>query len=87
MKHNHVTKISSTLFQIRQRAQLCIGHNLTHQELADIAGVSKRSIDEWMRGATNPPGMSAVLKLLSNLPAKDVIEVVEFWKSTQAQVE
>lgn len=67
------------------RAQVTFDRKLTHKELAEMAGVTKRSLDEWMRGGTNPPGMSAILELLSRLPTDDAIAVLNYWKSNNSK--
>lgn len=85
MTRANSTDITELLSAIRTRAQVGAKRNLTHKELADIAGVSKRSIDEWMRGAIVPPGMRATFKLLSCLSDEDVVQVVETWRKMQAK--
>lgn len=84
MSGDSVARVQNTLKHLQRRAQVTFDRKLTHKELAEMAGVKKRSLDEWMRGATSPPGMSAILELLSQLPADDVIAVLNYWKSDKS---
>ena len=77
--HENSEKISQTMFQIKSRAQTKLGHKLTNCGMAKLAGVSKRSVDEWMRGSNSPSGAS-LLVLLSLLDPDDVVEVINIWK-------
>lgn len=80
--------LKNTLFQIQQRVQIKAGKNVTYAQLADMAGVSARSIAGWMGGTVVPPGMSAVMQLLSELSEEDILNVINFWKSnTRSQSE
>ena len=45
-----------------------------------MAGASERAIAEWMRGATAPMAMSALLNLLARLAPKDAEEVLGRWR-------
>jgi len=78
---NNVTPIQETLTEVQLRLQVFQRRRLTHKELAKLAHTSQRSIAEWMRGATAPMAMSALLNLLSQLPPEDVAKVLEFWRS------
>lgn len=80
MKHDNDTKLQDSLKQIQLRAQVAYGRVLTHEDLAGLAGVSARSLGDWMRGATAPIGMSAVFALLACLSDDDKIEVINYWK-------
>lgn len=80
--HENSDKISQTMFQIKSRVQTKLGRKLTNCGMAKLAGVSKRSVDEWMRGANSPSG-TALLVLLSLLNPDDVVEVVNIWKSSE----
>lgn len=75
------TKLMGALKQIQFRAQVKFGHTLTHDDLAELAGVNKRSLGDWMRGVCAPAGMSAVFELLSQLHEHDVLEILEEWRS------
>lgn len=75
------SKLQDTLHQIRLRSQLAAGRNLTHKDLAALAGVTTRCMGDWMRGVTSPLGMSAVLELLSRLPEEDAAEILKRWKA------
>jgi alkylated DNA nucleotide flippase Atl1 len=74
-------KLKWALTQIHLRAQVQVGRTLTHDDLADLAGVGKRSVGDWMRGVSAPSGMSAVFELLSQLGDDDVINVVRGWRT------
>lgn len=74
-------KLKWALRQIHLRAQVQAGRTLTHDDLADLAGVGKRSVGDWMRGVSAPSGMSAVFELLSQLGDDDVINVVRGWRT------
>jgi len=74
-------KLKGALKQIQLRAQVQLGRTLTHNDLAELAGVTKRSLGDWMRGVCAPPGMSAILELLSHLDESDVAAVLEYWRT------
>lgn len=74
-------KLKWALKQIHLRTQVQVGRTLTHDDLADLAGVGKRSVGDWMRGVSAPSGMSAVFELLSQLGDDDVIDVVRGWRT------
>jgi DNA-binding transcriptional regulator YiaG len=74
-----VSELHSILFQVQQRLQLAHGRKFTYQELAQLAGTSERTMSEWMRGATSPMAMTALLNLLSQLPPAQAAEVLSLW--------
>lgn len=74
-------RLKESLKQIQLRAQVQRGRTLTHGELADMAGVTTRSLGDWMRGITSPAGMSAILELLSQLDEGDVMAVLRDWRA------
>lgn len=80
--HDNSSKISLTMLQIKSRAQAKLGRKLTNYGMAKLAGVSKRSVDEWMRGANSPSG-TALLVLLSLLDDDDLVKVVNIWKPNE----
>ncbi len=80
--NDNSSKISQTMLQIKSRAQAKLGRKLTNNGMAKLAGVSKRSVDEWMRGAINPSG-TGLLLLLSLLDTDDLVKVVDIWKATE----
>ncbi len=86
MTRYNASPIQETLTQLQLRLQVFHRRRLTHKELAKLAQASHRSIAEWMRGATSPLAMSALLNLLSQLPPEDVTKVLDFWRS-RASVE
>lgn len=74
-------KLKNALKRIQLMTQARLGHDLTHDDLAKRAGVTKRSLGDWMRGVCAPPGMSAVFELLSQLNENDVSAVLDYWRS------
>lgn len=74
-------KLSKTLKQIQLHAQVQVGHSLTHEELAALAGVNKRSLGDWMRGTSSPSGMGAVFELLSTLDDGAVKTILKDWRT------
>jgi DNA-binding transcriptional regulator YiaG len=83
-KSHSSNKLSRALKQIQLRVQVQVGHSLTHDELARLAGVSKRSLGDWMRGINAPSGMSAIFELLSLLDERDVMSVLRDWQATSS---
>lgn len=81
MSHFLSNKLQNILNNIHFRTQVVRGATLTHDDLAEIAGVSGRSLGDWMRGVTAPMGMCAVFQLLSQLPERDVNEILNLWRS------
>lgn len=73
-------KLKGALKQIQLRAQVQLGRTLTHNDLAELAGVTKRSLGDWMRGVCAPPGMGAILELLSRLDESNVAAILEYWR-------
>jgi hypothetical protein len=73
-------RLQNALKQIQLRAQVKYARSLTHNDLAELAGVNKRSIGDWMRGVCAPSGMSAVFELLSHLDEQDVVAVLNEWR-------
>jgi DNA-binding transcriptional regulator YiaG len=79
-----MTSVQKTLTQIQLRLEIGKGHRLTHKELAKLARTSERTIAEWMRGATSPMAMTALLHLLSQLSPSDAGEVLARWRQETA---
>ncbi len=79
-----VYSVQKTLTQIQLRLELGRGRHLTHKELAHLARTSERTIAEWMRGATSPMAMTALLNLLSQLSPADAGEVLARWRQETA---
>lgn len=77
----NVSPLQEVLTQVQLRLQVVQRRHLTHKELAKLAHTSHRSIAEWMRGATAPMAMSALLHLLAELPPEDVAKVLDVWRS------
>lgn len=73
-------RLQATLKQIQFRLQVAEGRELTHGDLAEMAGVGARSLGDWMRGVTSPAGMNAVLKLLAILPTAETAAVLQYWQ-------
>lgn len=79
-------RLKEALKQIQLRAQVRMGRTLTHGDLAELAGVSTRSLGDWMRGIYAPAGMSATLELLSQLDESDVVAVLDYWRNSSNPV-
>lgn len=77
---DHSERLKYALKQIQLRAQVQRGRTLTQDALAEMAGVSKRSLGDWMRGVSAPSGMGAILELLSQLNEGDVLKVLNLWR-------
>lgn len=75
-------RLSAVFRQIHLRVQVQSGCTLTHSELAHLAGVGSRSVGDWMRGASAPSGMRAILELLSQLQEGDVMAVLQEWRAS-----
>jgi DNA-binding transcriptional regulator YiaG len=73
-------RLKSALKLIQHRAQVKFGRDLTHNDMAEMAGVTKRSLGDWMRGVSAPAGMSAIFELLSQLDEDDVTDVLLKWR-------
>ena len=73
-------RLKSALKLIQHRAQVKFGRDLTHNDMAEMAGVTKRSLGDWMRGVSAPAGMNAVFELLSQLDVDDVADVLLKWQ-------
>lgn len=78
--------LQETLKDVQLRLSLIHRRQLTHKDLARIARVSTRALSEWMRGATAPAGMSALLRLLSELPPEQIDEVLSPWRDAACEV-
>lgn len=75
-------RLSAVFRQIHLRVQVQSGCTLTHSELAHLAGVGSRSVGDWIRGASAPSGMRAILELLSQLQEGDVMAVLHEWRAS-----
>lgn len=73
-------KLQETLKVLQLKLSAHVGRRLTHADLACIADVGGRSFGEWMRGATTPPGMLALLRLLSALPPGELESILSGWQ-------
>jgi len=65
-----------------RRLQVSQTRRLTYGDLAKIAGISERTMAEWMRGATSPMAMSGLLNLLAALKADDALQVLALWRES-----
>ena len=82
---SHVDEnLKNALQRISRRAQLQFDCKLTHDDLANIAGVNKRSFGDWMRGVTAPQGMCAIFELLSQLDDEHVREILDEWRKEKS---
>lgn len=78
-------KLQETLKILQLKLSAHAGRRLTHTDLACIAEVGNRSFGEWMRGATAPPGMLALLRLLSVLPPEELASILIAWQPQDIQ--
>lgn len=76
-----MSAIQDTLNELQRRLQVAHGRRLTHKGMASLAQTSPRSIAEWMRGATSPQAMAALLNLLSELPPNEAAAVLAYWRA------
>lgn len=77
--------LQETLKDVQLRLSVAHRKRLTHKDLAELARVSPRALGEWMRGATAPAGMTALLRLLSQLPLDQVGEVLLQWQHDESE--
>jgi transcriptional regulator with XRE-family HTH domain len=83
--HKSVSQVQNVLGQILLRLQVSQGRRLTYRDLAEMAGTSERTMAEWMRGATSPMAMNALLNLMSALKAEDATSVLALWREMAHQ--
>lgn len=74
-------RIQDVLNELQRRLQVAQHKRVTQKDMALLAQTSHRTIAEWMRGATSPKAMGALLNLLSELPSQDVLAILEYWKA------
>ncbi len=79
--HKTATELQIALGKVQGYVHIVAGHRPTYRQLAQIAGISQRAITEWMRGATAPTSVNAVLRLISTLEDAQIADVVKVWKS------
>ncbi|MBU7436323.1 MULTISPECIES: hypothetical protein [Paraburkholderia] len=77
--------LQETLKDVQLRLSVAHRKRLTHKDMAELARVSPRALGEWMRGATAPAGMTALLRLLSQLPLDQVGEVLLQWQHDESE--
>jgi len=77
--------LQETLKDVQLRLSVAHRKRLTHKDMAELAHVSPRALGEWMRGATAPVGMTALLRLLSQLPLDQVGEVLLQWRHDESE--
>ncbi len=58
---------------------------LKQGELAHIADMNPRSFGEWMRGATSPASVQALLRLLSEVPTQELSPLLKPWNEGRVQ--
>lgn len=75
-----LTSAQRTLLELQLRLGTVLGRRVGYGEMATLANTSQRTISEWMRGATTPQAMIALLNLLSELPAEHAAAVLAVWK-------
>lgn len=79
-----MSPLQNTLVALHLRLQVTAHGRLVQEDLAKLAQVSKRTVSEWMRGATEPMAMCALLNLLAALPSAQVEEVLNVWRDAQS---
>ncbi len=80
-----MTALQKSLIELQLRLSVVCGRQLTHEQLAEIAGTTTRSLGEWMRGTTSPKAITSLLNLLSRLDRhEDVMAVLSTWKQGQS---
>lgn len=52
----------------------------TQAEVAKAIGIKHRTYVEYLRGVNKPLGMIALLNLLSQLPERDLVDLINEWK-------
>jgi transcriptional regulator with XRE-family HTH domain len=80
-----MSTLQDTLVALHLRLQVNARRRLVQEDLAKLAQVSQRTISEWMRGATEPMAMCALLNLLAALPSAQVEEVLNVWRDAQSR--
>ncbi|AMV44339.1 hypothetical protein ATN79_20570 [Paraburkholderia caribensis] len=80
-----MTLLQDTLKEVQLRLSVVHRKRLTHNDLASIAEVNPRALGEWMRGTTAPAGMSALLRLLSQLPSEQIEDVLLPWRNAEME--
>lgn len=83
--HQKEESLQNTLMKLKLHLSVHAGKQLTYDELASIAGVGSRSFGEWMRGTTVPPGMLALLRLMSLLPQDELSSILSNWKQEEVK--
>lgn len=78
-------QLQSTLKTLQAYLSAVAGRPLKQSELAAIADMNPRSFGEWMRGATSPAGVQALLRLLSEVPPQALSQLLEPWKKDRLQ--
>lgn len=80
-----MSPLQDTLVALHLRLQVSACRRLLQEDLAKLAHVSQRTISEWMRGATEPMAMCALLNLLAALPPAQVEEVLDVWRGAKSR--
>ena len=55
----------------------------TQADVAEAIGIKPRTYVEYLRGTNEPLGMIALLNMLSKLPEKDVVDLINEWKESK----
>ena len=80
-----LTQLQTTLRKLQTHLSVIAGRPLNQGELALIANMNPRSFGEWMRGATSPASVKALLRLLSEVSAQDLLPLLEPWNEGRLQ--
>ena len=78
-------QLQTTLKTLQAYLSAAAGRPLRQTELAAIAEMNPRSFGEWMRGATSPAGVQALLRLLSEVPPQALSPLLDPWKEGRLQ--
>jgi len=78
-------RLQTTLKTLQAQLSAAAGRPLKQGELAHIADMNPRSFGEWMRGATSPASVQALLRLLSEVPAQELSPLLKPWNGGRVQ--
>lgn len=73
------SQFRATLKLLQAELSAAAGRPLSQAEIAQIAETTPRALAEWMRGATSPASAQAILRLLAEIPTKDLRRILRPW--------
>lgn len=77
--HHARPTIGGLLREAHHRVEAKEQARVSQAEMAHRLGISPRTYAEYLRGTNAPLGMGAVLRLLAQLPDKEMVVVVRAW--------